>query len=75
MPEVDERLEEWKRNYEEQIVKSAVDWYLSWCRSVTGKDKCEIDEEMIERFIESVRGKGKVWAKNFIKSVTKGGKE
>ena len=75
MPEVSERLKAWKENYEKRIVESAVDWYLSWCRSVNAGGKCEINEEMIERFIESVKDKGDTWLKNFIKGITGGGKE
>lgn len=77
MPRIDDgRIEEWKKKYEENILRSGVKWYLAWCRSdPRNENKCVIDEEMIEKFVSSVRGKGDEWAKNFIRGVAKEGED
>jgi len=69
MPRPATDLEELKRTYERRIVESAKKWYLEWCKSITPDGTCEIDEEMVERFVSSVKNKGDEWLRNFLKSV------
>ena len=71
MPEVAKSLDDLKHKYEDSIVKAAWKWHINWCLSNIREGRvCVVDEERVERLVESIKNKGDKWAKNFIKAIS-----